>query len=113
MKTTLHILWKCQNNSFFLLTTRLFVCVENVDVLIFNFGFFLFFLFFFHIQPLPIEECFKECDVFMLKEALEYSFGYVDKHPEFVPSGMSRDCAVAVVLYTFGEYLAENILSIS
>ena len=49
----------------------------------------------------------------MLKEALEYSFGYVDKHPEFIPSGMSRDCAVAVVLYTFGEYLAENILSIS
>ena len=41
----------------------------------------------------------------MLKEALEYSFGYVDKHPEFVPTGMARDCAVAVVLYTFGEYL--------
>ena len=41
-------------------------------------------------------------------EALEFSFGYVDKHPEFVPTGMTRDCAVAVVLYTFGEYLTTS-----
>ena len=40
----------------------------------------------------------------MLKEALEYSCDYVDTHPEFVPPGMTRDCAVAVVLYTFGAY---------
>ena len=40
----------------------------------------------------------------MLKEALEFSCGHVDKHPKFVPPGMTRDCAVAVVLYTFGEH---------
>ena len=41
----------------------------------------------------------------MLQEALEFSCDFVDhKHPEFVPPGMTRDCAVAVVLYTFGEY---------
>ena len=44
----------------------------------------------------------------MLKEALEFSFGHVDKHPEFVPTGMARDCAVAVVLYTFGECLTTS-----
>ena len=68
---------------------------------------FLFLFIVLPIQPLPIEECFKECAVFMLQEALEFSCGFVDKHlshPEFFPPGMTRDCAVAVVLYTFGEY---------
>ena len=46
----------------------------------------------------------------MLQEALEFSCGFVDKHPEFVPPGMTRDCAVAVVLYTFGEYCIDILL---
>ena len=71
---------------------------------------FLFLFIVFPIQPLPIEECFKECAVFMLQEALEFSCGCVDKHPEFVPPGMTRDCAVAVVLYTFGEYCINILL---
>ena len=72
---------------------------------------FLFLFIVLPIQPLPIEECFKECAVFRLQEALEFACGFVDnKHPEFVPPGMTRDCAVAVVLYTFGEYCI-NILS--
>ena len=73
-------------------------------------SFFWFCLLFCPLQPLPIEECFKECAVFMLQEALELSCGFVDKHPEFVPPGMTRDCAVAVVLYTFGEYCIDILL---
>ena len=46
----------------------------------------------------------------MLQEALEFSCGFVAKHPEFVPPGMTRDCAVAVVLYTFGEYCINILL---
>ena len=46
----------------------------------------------------------------MLQEALEFSCGFVDTHPEFVPPGMTRDCAVAVVLYTFGEYCIDILM---
>lgn len=41
----------------------------------------------------------------MLEEALAYSGDYVDEHPEFVPSGMPRDCAVAIALYTYGALI--------
>lgn len=54
---------------------------------------------------MPIKDALKECDILFLDDALAHANDVLARNAEVFPKGMPKDCAIAVLLYTYGRVL--------